>query len=70
MKLRSLILICILSLGAAAQTKVIETGRTRTEPLNAGETAPDFTLFDQTGRELKLSKVKKNVMLVFYRGYW
>jgi len=37
----------------------------------AGETAPDFTLKDQDGRDLTLSSLRGNpVLLVFYRGYW
>lgn len=36
-----------------------------------GQPAPDFTLKDQGGRELRLSALRgKPVLLVFYRGYW
>jgi peroxiredoxin len=37
-----------------------------------GDKAPDFTLSDQNGKQVKLSKIakKSNVVLVFYRGYW
>jgi len=45
-----------------------------------GEKAPDFTLPDQDGREVKLSDLvaalgnepgqNRYVLLVFYRGYW
>ncbi len=45
-----------------------------------GEKAPDFTLPDQDGREVKLSDLvaalgtepgqNRHLLLVFYRGYW
>lgn len=40
--------------------------------LKVGDKAPDFTLLDQDGKEVKLSAVakKSNVVLVFYRGWW
>lgn len=65
MKLKILLLICLLGLNVFAQT-----ARSRTEPVKVGETAPDFALKDQNGNEVKLSTVNQNVMLVFYRGYW
>ena len=38
-------------------------------PLPAGTPAPDFTLPDDSGRTVKLSKLRgKNVVLVFYPG--
>lgn len=55
----------VLNLGIYAQT-----AKSRTEPLNAGDTAPDFTLSDQNGKRVTLSKAKKPAVLVFYRGYW
>jgi peroxiredoxin Q/BCP len=41
-------------------------------PVKIGDKAPDFTLSDQNGKQVKLSKIvkKSNVVLVFYRGYW
>ena len=44
----------------------------RTSPLAVGEVAPDFTLEDQSGQKVTLSKArgKSPVVLVFYRGYW
>lgn len=37
------------------------------DPLPVGTTAPDFTLSDQSGRKVTLSKQRgKNVVLVFY----
>ena len=36
-----------------------------------GEMAPDFRLQDQDGKVHQLSQYRgKNVVLVFYRGYW
>ena len=36
-----------------------------------GEIAPDFTLSDQDGDSVTLSKQRgRKVVLVFYRGYW
>jgi cytochrome oxidase Cu insertion factor (SCO1/SenC/PrrC family) len=67
MNLKILLLICLLSFGLNV---FAQKTRSRTEPIKVGETAPDFTLKDQDGREVKLSKVNENVMLVFYRGYW
>ena len=39
-----------------------------TTTLKVGDTAPDFTLTDTTGKEVKLSdfRGKKNVVLAFY----
>lgn len=44
--------------------------RSKTEPLKVGEIAPDFSLLDQNGKKITLSKAKNAVVLVFYRGYW
>jgi cytochrome oxidase Cu insertion factor (SCO1/SenC/PrrC family) len=40
--------------------------------LAKGDIAPDFTLNDQNGKSVKLSKLVKKmpVVLVFYRGFW
>lgn len=65
MNLKIFLLICLLTLGVNVYSQ-----RSKTEPVKVGETAPDFTLKDQNGSEVKLSKLKQNVMLVFYRGYW
>jgi len=69
MNLKIFLLIGLLSLAAVAQTNKTPM-RSKTEPIRIGEIAPDFTLNDQNGKAVKLSKIKKNVMLVFYRGYW
>lgn len=41
-----------------------------TAPLGVGEEAPDFTLQDETGKPMTLSKWReiKNVVLIFYPG--
>jgi len=67
MKLTIVFLFCFLSLGItiAAQT---EGGKT--EPVKVGQIAPDFTLPDQNGNSVQLSRIGQPVMLVFYRGWW
>ena len=68
MNLRILLFISFLvifSFTASAQT-----AKSRTEPLKVGATAPDFTLNDQNGKPVTLSKAGKPTILVFYRGYW
>jgi peroxiredoxin len=44
--------------------------RTKTDPIKVGETAPDFTLNDQSGKSIHLAELKAPIVLVFYRGYW
>jgi cytochrome oxidase Cu insertion factor (SCO1/SenC/PrrC family) len=81
MKLKILLFSVILfafDLGGSAQSKPPENKsvktqkvkRSNTEPLKIGEIAPDFKLSDQNGKQTTLSKAKKPVVLVFYRGYW
>jgi cytochrome oxidase Cu insertion factor (SCO1/SenC/PrrC family) len=69
MKIKSILLFCLLllSVNVFAQDKIMQS---QTEPLKVGQTAPDFSLTDQNGKQIKLSKVKNNVLLVFYRGFW
>lgn len=52
----------LLSFGAADQSA------TPDPKIKVGDTAPDFTLRDQTGKEIKLSdfRGKKSVVLAFY----
>ena len=68
----SLLVFFTLSLAAQEKTKDDKApfGRSKTAPLKVGETAPDFTLNDQSGKQTTLSKAKMPVVLVFYRGYW
>ncbi len=42
------------------------------ERVKIGDKAPDFTLENMDGKKITLStyRGKKNVVLVFYRGYW
>lgn len=42
------------------------------ERVSIGTAAPDFTLESKDGAPVTLSSLrgKKNVVLVFYRGYW
>ena len=55
-------LLAALPSGAADQTP------TPDPKIKVGDTAPDFTLRDQTNKEVKLSdfRGKKNVVLAFY----
>lgn len=50
----------------------VDPRRTEPERFGAGSTPPDFTLEDKGGRAYTLSdfRGKKNVVLVFYRGYF
>lgn len=72
----SLLLIVLFSFAVAAdaQVKMPENKaivlRGKSEPLKVGETAPDFTLNDTSGKTITLSKAKMPVVLVFHRGYW
>ncbi|MBA2735335.1 MAG: redoxin domain-containing protein [Pyrinomonadaceae bacterium] len=81
MKLKILLFSVILfafDLSVSAQSKSPENKsvktqnvkKSATEPLKIGEIAPDFKLSDENGRQIALSKAKKPVVLVFYRGYW
>jgi hypothetical protein len=39
--------------------------------VSVGSVAPDFELSSSSGGKLKLSSLRgRNVVLVFYRGYW
>ena len=43
------------------------------QALRVGQTGPDFTLADTTGKPVSLSELRdthKAVLLIFYRGYW
>ncbi len=60
---------------AFAQTAAKETTNSSATDINRvkiGQPAPDFTLEDVDGKNISLSdyRGKKNVVLVFYRGYW
>lgn len=71
--MRYLTLITFLLLAAAGSFGQKESKmkpRPATDPIKAGETAPDFSLMDENGKAVSLSKIKRPVVLVFYRGYW
>ncbi len=65
---------CLLSVLFASSVFSQQAGkkldRQNTDPVKVGERAPDFTLTDETGKAVTLSKLKQPVVLVFYRGYW
>jgi len=68
MKLKIFLAIALLAVfGSTAQA---QNAKSRTEPVKVGMTAPDFTLNDQNGKSVTLSKVGNPAILVFYRGYW
>lgn len=48
-----------------------QSGPSDLNRIQPGQAAPDFTLKTADGRSLSLSDFRgKNVVLVFYRGYW
>ena len=60
---------------AFAQTAAKEgthSSATDVNRIKVGQPAPDFTLEDVDGKNISLSdyRGKKNIVLVFYRGYW
>lgn len=82
-KLRQITLMILLtaltaSVTAFAQTKTEEKTDTVALPatdlerIKPGVAAPDFTLADESGKQVTLAnhRGKKTVVLVFYRGYW
>ena len=63
----------VFSQGAvSAQTGSKEEVPTDLDRVRVGQPAPDFTLEDSDGKSISLAdyRGKKNVILVFYRGYW
>ncbi len=70
------LLAAVLLAGAAATELGPKDGAglppTDIERVKVGDQAPDFTLENMDGRRITLSSYrgKKNVVLVFYRGYW
>ena len=63
------VLISALLLAAAVLSATAADQPATPDPkIKVGDTAPDFTLRDQTGKEVKLSDFhgKKNVVLAFY----
>ncbi|MGI8668863.1 MAG: redoxin domain-containing protein [Aridibacter sp.] len=60
-----IVLMLIANVGVFAQKAT-----SKTESLQVGAIAPDFTLAGNDGKSVTLSKVEKPTVLVFYRGYW
>ncbi len=76
---RTVVLLLLLGqLGALAQQTPVTAPGTAAEQtprksaVQVGETAPDFTLEDESGRSVQLAAArgKMPVVLVFYRGWW
>ncbi len=60
--------VCVLAMLAGGQVAHSQTDLNR---VVAGTVAPDFELPSAGGGNLKFSSLRgKNVVLVFYRGYW
>lgn len=55
-------------IATGSATQAADQNSTPDPKIKVGDTAPDFTLRDQTGKEVKLSDFhgKKNVVLAFY----
>lgn len=63
-----LLLALLVSTAAWAQNQPLPKPQTASAE---GKEAPDFSLPDQEGREVKLSSLRGHrVVLIFYRGYW
>ncbi|MGD9629352.1 MAG: peroxiredoxin family protein [Pyrinomonadaceae bacterium] len=65
-------LVCLLAFAALAQApnKPTMSERSRTDALMVGESAPDFSLVDDSGKTVQLSAIKGTKVIVFYRAYW
>ncbi len=68
MKLKIFLLVASLAIFSFAIQA--QNAKSKTEPIVVGTIAPDFTLADQNANQVTLSKLKKPVILVFFRGYW
>lgn len=68
--MRHLVLAATLALSATGLASAAEPPRA--QPVAVGDTAPDFTLQDASGRKVSLaaSHGQRPVVLAFYRGYW
>jgi cytochrome oxidase Cu insertion factor (SCO1/SenC/PrrC family) len=64
--------VVVLAFGPADAVDSGGLASTDLERVNVGSPAPDFTLEDEKGNEIRLSQLRdqKNVLLVFYRGHW
>lgn len=61
----TLLLVAATTFLCSAQQQATLTGSVK-----VGDRAPDFTLEDQNGQKVTLSKADRTTLLVFYRGYW
>jgi peroxiredoxin len=68
MKIKICLLIACLAIFCLTATA--QNAMSKTEPIKIGGVAPDFSLSDQNGKTVTLSKVGKPTVLVFYRGFW
>lgn len=62
------LLVSALLFGTAISSTAADQSTTPDPKIKVGDTAPDFSLRDQTGKQVKLSDFhgKKNVVLAFY----
>ncbi|MDD9879576.1 MAG: redoxin domain-containing protein [Candidatus Marinimicrobia bacterium] len=69
--IRIIILTLALPILAFAQTKV-DTISYDQVAVSVGDMAPNFSAEDESGTIRKLSELRgeKNLILIFYRGYW
>jgi peroxiredoxin len=68
MKLKMFLLIA--SVAILGLTVHAQNAKSKIDPVAIGANAPDFTLNDQNGKSVTLSKVGKPTVLVFYRAFW
>ena len=68
---RIIILTLLLPILAFAQTKVDSISYDQVA-VSVGDMAPNFSAEDESGTIRKLSELRgeKNLILIFYRGYW
>jgi len=66
--LSSLLISALFLAGATVAASAADQPPTPDPKIKVGDTAPEFSLRDQTGKEVKLSdfRGKKNVVLAFY----
>jgi hypothetical protein len=59
-------------IGKANAADTVELKATDLERINPGDSAPDFSLesIDKSLVELSSFQNRKNIVLIFYRGYW
>lgn len=72
MKIIAVITFLLLATGSSydALAQGSSTERSRTQPVNIGQVAPEISLVNDAGNLIKLSSLNEPVVLVFYRAYW